>query len=93
MTLFEFLILLLIAAICGSLGQALAGFSRGGCLLSIVLGFIGAYLGMWIARQLGLPELLTVNIGGQPFPIVWSVLGSALVAAFFGLISRQRTVA
>lgn len=93
MTLFEFLILLLIAAICGSLGQALAGFSRGGCLLSIVLGFIGAYLGMWIARQLGLPELLTINIGGQPFPIVWSVLGSALVAAFFGLISRQRTVA
>lgn len=90
MSLIGFIVLLIIAAICGSLGQALAGYSRGGCLVSIVLGFIGAYLGMWLAGQLGLPEIFSINIDGQPFPIVWSILGAALVAAIFGLLSRSR---
>jgi len=90
MSILGFVVLLIIAAICGSVGQALAGYSRGGCLVSIVLGFIGAYLGMWIANQLGLPEIFALNIDGQPFPIIWSILGAALVAAVFGLLSRSR---
>lgn len=90
MSLVGFIILLLIAAVCGSIGQALAGYSRGGCLVSIVLGFIGAYLGLWIAQQFGLPEFFTLTIDGRPFPIVWSILGAGLVAAVFGLVSRRR---
>jgi uncharacterized membrane protein YeaQ/YmgE (transglycosylase-associated protein family) len=43
MTLFDLLILLLVAGICGALGQAITGFSRGGCLVSIALGFVGTY--------------------------------------------------
>ena len=39
---FDLLILLIVAAVCGSLGMAISGFSRGGCLMSIALGFIGA---------------------------------------------------
>jgi hypothetical protein len=34
MGLFDVLILLLVAGICGALGQAISGFSRGGCLVS-----------------------------------------------------------
>jgi uncharacterized membrane protein YeaQ/YmgE (transglycosylase-associated protein family) len=90
MSLFGFLLLLLIAAVCGSIGQALVGFSRGGCLISIVVGFIGAYLGLWLSAQLGLPELWTVNIEGQNFPILWSIIGSALFTAVLSLISRGR---
>ncbi|MDQ1348018.1 MAG: GlsB/YeaQ/YmgE family stress response rane protein, partial [Acidobacteriota bacterium] len=41
------LILLVIAAVCGALGKAIAGDVRGGLLVSIVLGFIGALLGPW----------------------------------------------
>lgn len=87
-----FLVLLIVAAICGALGQAIAGYSVGGCLISIVVGFVGAYLGVWIAQQFGLPELFVVNIDGQPFPIVWSVIGSALLAAIVGLLTRPRAV-
>lgn len=90
MSLLEFLALLLIAAIAGGLGQAIAGYSLGGCLISAVLGFIGALLGMWIATELGLPELLVVNIGGEPFPVVWSVIGSALFTLVVGLLTRGR---
>ena len=89
MTLIDLLILLLIAGICGSLGQAIAGYSRGGCLVSIALGFVGALLGMWIARAMGLPELFPVQIGTTTFPIVWSIIGSTLFVAVVALISRR----
>jgi uncharacterized membrane protein YeaQ/YmgE (transglycosylase-associated protein family) len=90
MTLFDLLILLIVAGICGSLGQAISGYSRGGCLVAIALGFVGALLGMWIARQMGLPELFAVNIGHTRFPIVWSIIGSALFVAVISFISRSR---
>jgi uncharacterized membrane protein YeaQ/YmgE (transglycosylase-associated protein family) len=90
MTLLDVLILLLVAGICGALGQAIAGYSRGGCLVSIALGFIGALLGMWIARMMGLPELFPVRIGGTSFPIIWSIVGSALFVAVLTLVTRSR---
>jgi len=90
MTLIDLLILLLIAGICGSLGQAIGGYSRGGCLVSIALGFVGALLGSWIATKLGLPEILPIRIGGTGFPIVWSIIGAALFVAVISLISRSR---
>jgi uncharacterized membrane protein YeaQ/YmgE (transglycosylase-associated protein family) len=88
MTLTEFLVLLIIAAICGSVGQALAGYDLGGCLVSIVVGFIGAYIGMWMAGKFGLPEIFAVKIGGKVFPIVWSVVGSAILTFIVALIRR-----
>lgn len=90
MTLLDVLVLLLVAGICGALGQAIAGYSRGGCLVSIALGFVGALLGMWIARLMGLPELFPVRIGGASFPIIWSIIGSALFVALLTLITRSR---
>lgn len=90
MSLFGLIILIIIAAVCGSLGQAIAGFSRGGCLVAAVVGFIGAFLGMWLAQQMGLPELLPVTIDGETFPILWSIIGSALFSAVLGLLSGRR---
>jgi uncharacterized membrane protein YeaQ/YmgE (transglycosylase-associated protein family) len=88
MTLLGFLVLLLIAAICGSIGQALAGYDLGGCLVSIIVGFIGAYIGLWIAGRFGLPEFFTINIEGKPFPIVWAVIGSAIFTLIVALLRR-----
>ena len=88
MTLIGFLVLLIIAAICGAIGQSLAGYDLGGCLVSIVGGFIGAYIGLWIAGRVGLPEIFTINIEGRPFPIVWAVIGSALFTLLVALIRR-----
>ena len=89
MTLFDLLILLLVAGICGALGQAITGFSRGGCLVSIALGFIGALVGMWLSRVMGLPELFAIQIGTTNFPIVWSIIGSALFVAIIALLTRR----
>lgn len=88
MTLVSFLLLLVIAAICGAVGQALAGYTLGGCLVSTVVGLVGAYIGVWLAGQFGLPTFLVLDVGGEAFPVVWAVLGSALLALGFGLIRR-----
>lgn len=92
MSLLSFLLLLFIAAICGALGQSIAGYSFGGCLMSSLVGFIGALVGVWLASALGLPTILVVNVGGEPFPIIWSVLGSALFALVVGSLARTRYV-
>ena len=90
MSLTSLLLLLLIAAVCGALGKAIAGSVRGGLIVSIVLGFIGALLGPWVARALKLPEPFMVTIGGHPFPVLWSIIGAALFVAIIHLVSRRR---
>jgi uncharacterized membrane protein YeaQ/YmgE (transglycosylase-associated protein family) len=90
MTLVGFIILLVVAGIVGSIGQAIAGFSRGGCLTAIAVGFIGALLGVWLARTFHLPELFVFNVEGTSFPIVWSIIGAALFVAVIGFFSRRR---
>jgi uncharacterized membrane protein YeaQ/YmgE (transglycosylase-associated protein family) len=89
-TILDFLILLLIAAVCGAVGQALAGYSVGGCVTSTLVGFVGAVIGSWLAGALGLPEVFAINVGGRAFPIVWSVIGSALFVAVLALLTRGR---
>lgn len=88
MTLVSFLLLLIIAAICGAIGQSIAGYNLGGCIISIVVGFIGAWLGLWIAEEFRLPLLWTVTIGGRTFPIVWSIIGATLFSLIIGLVGR-----
>jgi uncharacterized membrane protein YeaQ/YmgE (transglycosylase-associated protein family) len=88
MSIFGFLILLLIAAVCGGIGQSIAGYSVGGCLVSIVVGFIGAYIGLWIAGKMGLPHFYTVIIDGKPFPIIWAIIGSAIFTLIVALLRR-----
>ncbi len=86
MTILGLLLLLLIAAVAGSIGQALAGFSSGGCLVSIVVGFIGAFLGLWLARTLGLPEPFPITIQGETFPVLWAIIGAGLFSAILGML-------
>jgi uncharacterized membrane protein YeaQ/YmgE (transglycosylase-associated protein family) len=90
MTLVQLLVLLLVAGVCGSIGRSISGYSHGGCLVSIALGFIGALIGWWLASQFHLPEPFPVRIGGVPFPVIWSIIGSAIFVAIISLITRSR---
>jgi uncharacterized membrane protein YeaQ/YmgE (transglycosylase-associated protein family) len=77
--------------VCGSIGQSLAGYDLGGCLVSIVVGFIGAYLGIWLADKFGLPRFFEISIEGKPFPIIWAIIGSALFTLIVAVIRRALT--
>jgi uncharacterized membrane protein YeaQ/YmgE (transglycosylase-associated protein family) len=90
-TLTSLLIYLLIAAVAGAIGRAVAGGTRGGCLVSIALGFIGALLGSWISRKAGLPEPFPIRFeGGAVFPFLWSIIGASLFVGIVVLLSGRR---
>jgi uncharacterized membrane protein YeaQ/YmgE (transglycosylase-associated protein family) len=90
LTLPELIVLAVIAFMCGAIGKALAGGAGGGLLTSVALGFIGALIGPWVARQLNLSEPLTLHWSGHAFPIVWSIIGAALFVALLHLLSGRR---
>ena len=90
LTVVGLLVLLLVAAVCGAIGRAIAGGTRGGFLVSLAVGFIGALLGTWLAREMRLPELFVVTIDRHPFPVVWSIIGAAVFVALVHLFSGRR---
>jgi uncharacterized membrane protein YeaQ/YmgE (transglycosylase-associated protein family) len=92
LTLPGLIVLVVIAALCGATGKALAGDRQGGLIASIALGFVGALLGPWVASQLGLSEPYVLHVSGQSFPIVWSIVGAALFVALLHLLSGRRWV-
>lgn len=89
MTLLGLLLLLIVASVCGSIGRSIAGYSHTGCLASIALGFIGAMIGMWLARAMHLPEIFAIHVGGENFPVLWSIVGSAVFVAVLSMFTRR----
>lgn len=92
MTVFELIVYLVIAGVCGAIARAVAGGTAGGFFISVLLGFLGAFIGTWIARMFHLPTLLVVTIDGHPFPIVWSILGGILLVVLAHALMRPRYV-
>jgi uncharacterized membrane protein YeaQ/YmgE (transglycosylase-associated protein family) len=84
------IILLIVGAVVGVIAQKLAGYSRSGVLTSIAIGIIGAFIGSWAVKQFDLPEIYTLHIGHTSFPIVWAIIGAAVLVAVFGLLTRRR---
>jgi uncharacterized membrane protein YeaQ/YmgE (transglycosylase-associated protein family) len=86
----SFILLLIVAGVAGAIGQWLAGYSSSGLIISIALGFVGAVLGTWVARQFRLPEIFTLHIGQTNFPLIWAIIGAALFVALLRLMKRRR---
>lgn len=86
----DILISLIIAGIAGSIGRSLSGFSRGGCIISIVVGFIGAIIGTWLAREMHLPDLFVIVIRGTSYNILWTIIGAVIFTAALSLITPDK---
>jgi len=86
----DILISLIIAGIAGSIGRSLSGFSRGGCIISIVVGFIGAIIGTWLARELQLPDPFVIVIRETSYNILWTIIGAVIFTAALSLITPDK---
>ena len=84
----DFLLLLLVGGICGAIAEMIVGFSPGGFLASVAIGFLGALIGTWLAPQLGLPSVLAVKIGSYTIEILWAILGAILLLLVISLFRR-----
>jgi uncharacterized membrane protein YeaQ/YmgE (transglycosylase-associated protein family) len=83
----DILISLVIAGIAGAIAKSLVGLDRGGCIISIVVGFIGAMIGTWLAREFNLPDLIVFNIRGSEYHILWTIIGAVIFTAVLSLIT------
>ena len=90
MSLWDFIIMFIIAAITGSLAKSLVGFKKGGCLISAIVGFIGALIGTWLGREFHLPEIWSITIRGITYPIVWTILGAVIFTLVLSVLSPKR---
>jgi len=61
------------------------GRDPGGIIVTIVLGIVGALLGGWIGRALGVYE------PGQPAGFIMAVIGAIVVLAIYRLAFTGRT--
>lgn len=82
--------LLLTAAVCGAVGELMAGSNSRGWVVSTAMGFVGAWIGMRLTYALALPPILLVEAGFVDYPVVWSAIGSLLLVAVLGLVSPGR---
>jgi uncharacterized membrane protein YeaQ/YmgE (transglycosylase-associated protein family) len=90
MTLIGFLLLILVGAICGGIAEFIVGFRPGGFIASTVVGFVGAFIGSWIAPRIGLPSLLAVRVEGHSIEVIWSVLGAILLLLVMSAFRRRK---
>jgi uncharacterized membrane protein YeaQ/YmgE (transglycosylase-associated protein family) len=84
----QLIVYLVVALLCGLVGQMLAGRSVGGFIVSTVVGLIGALLGGYIAQEIGAPEPFPVHVGGKEIPIIWAIIGAALVTLVVSVVQR-----
>jgi uncharacterized membrane protein YeaQ/YmgE (transglycosylase-associated protein family) len=84
------IILLIVGGLVGVIAQKLVGYSRGGCVTSIAIGIIGAFIGSWAVKQFRLPEIYMLRVGNTSFPIVWAIIGAAALVGLLGLLKRRR---
>lgn len=83
MTFTHLLVLLLVGAIAGLIGERLVGRGMpGGILGAIVAGLVGAWLMVDILHVVIVPEL---SLGGVP--ILSAILGAAIVVLLFSLVA------
>ena len=90
MLLTEILPLLLVAVIVANLGQVISAYSFGRYLVSLIVGFIGAFFGIGIARSFGFPEPIPMIIRGEIFPVMWSIIGSISLLWMLSSLTRER---
>jgi uncharacterized membrane protein YeaQ/YmgE (transglycosylase-associated protein family) len=89
MNILEWIILLVVAGVCGAIGAAIVGRSFS-FLVLIAIGFIGAMLGRWISGQTGIGEAFALKIGTQSIPILWTIVGSMVLVGIASLFVRAR---
>jgi uncharacterized membrane protein YeaQ/YmgE (transglycosylase-associated protein family) len=86
----ELLLLAVVAIICGSIAQLTSGYSRGGLIVNLGLGFCGAFVGVYLARYFNAPKIINVKFGTSDFPVIYSLVGSVFSVALVGFLVKPR---
>jgi len=78
----------LVGIICGILAQLTSGYSKGGWIINLAIGFFGALAGVFVSRSLGAPVVYDLKIATVNFPLIYCILGAVLSLAAISLIVK-----
>ncbi len=53
------------------------------------MGLVGAFIGSWLARTFGLPELLTLTFGDVRVELIWTIVGAVILVGLVALFRRS----
>lgn len=82
-----FIYAIIVGGIAGWLASIVTGTNeRMGCLLNIVAGVVGGFIGTWVFRQTG----MTMPGGAWVGPILVSFVGAALLLGIVRLLTGRR---
>jgi uncharacterized membrane protein YeaQ/YmgE (transglycosylase-associated protein family) len=77
----DLMLIVLVSVIFGSIGQLTSGYSKGGWIVNLALGFLGALAGVVVSRTLKAPVIYDLKINNVTFPLMYSVIGAVFFVA------------
>ena len=81
----EFIGAIIIGLLAGAVAKFLTpGKDPGGCLITILLGLAGSFVGTYLGQALGLYRV------GEPAGFIGSVIGAVLLLLLYRLIAGKR---
>jgi uncharacterized membrane protein YeaQ/YmgE (transglycosylase-associated protein family) len=81
----EFIGAIIIGLLAGALAKFLMpGKDPGGCLITILLGLAGSFVGTYLGQALGLYRV------GEPAGFIGSVIGAVILLLLYRLIAGKR---
>jgi len=90
-TIAEFVIILIISGVCGGLARAVFDLGTDNFIVSILIGLVGGYLGLYLVGQFALPVIFVLPIGSKAVPVVWILIGAMILTFIASVIESLRS--
>ena len=84
----DLLFIFVLGIICGTIGQLTSGYSKGGWIVHLGFGWVGAALGVYLSRLFNAPLVYNIKVQQTEFPVIWSLIGSVFLVAGVGLLVK-----
>jgi uncharacterized membrane protein YeaQ/YmgE (transglycosylase-associated protein family) len=84
----DLLLILLVAVIFGTIAQLTSGYSKGGWIVNLAVGFLGALAGVVVSRLLDAPVVYDLNVSGTKFPVIYCIIGAVFFLASISFIVK-----
>jgi uncharacterized membrane protein YeaQ/YmgE (transglycosylase-associated protein family) len=88
MNLIDLLLIVFVAIVCGAIAQLTSRYSRGGLIVNLLFGFLGAFAGVVASRWLNAPEIYDLKMQTGAFPVMYAIIGSVFFLAAIGLFVK-----
>jgi uncharacterized membrane protein YeaQ/YmgE (transglycosylase-associated protein family) len=79
------LIYFILSLFIGAIATLITGFSRTGCIVKIIIGFIGMLLGYILTTRFNLPDFFTIELASRNIPLLWSLICAILFVSIISI--------